>query len=110
MKAIADGAAYVTGAGLDRAYGFSLHGDSTVTTCVLKTLQGEEDHYYVLASDDIAFSNASGIKKALTRYYKDFGMSRAAIETYNAQDIGAWNTRLSACGPYRAICAIPVGW
>ena len=90
VKAIADGAAFVVGAGLDRAYGFSLHGDSTVATCVLKTLQGEEDHYYVLASDDIAFSSASGIKKAFTRYAKDYGMSRAAIETYNAQDIGAW--------------------
>ncbi len=89
-KAIADGAAFVVGAGLDRAYGFSLHGDSTVTTAVLKTIQGEDEHYFVLASDDIKFSSAAGIKKALTRYYKDFGMSRAAIETYNAQDIGAW--------------------
>lgn len=90
VKVIADGAACAVGAGLDRAYGFSLHGDATVTTCVLKTLQGEEDHFYVLASDDIKFSSAAGIKKNLTRYHKDYGMSKVAIETYNAQDIGAW--------------------
>lgn len=90
VPAITAGAAHVVGAGLDRAYGFSLHGDATVSTCVLKVLQGEEEHYYVLASDKIAFSSAGGIKKAFTRYRSHFGMSKAAIESYNAQDIAAW--------------------
>jgi hypothetical protein len=90
VPTLVNGAAYAVGGGLDRAYGFSLHGDSTVATCVLKVLQGEDEHFYVLASDAIKFSAAAGIKKALTRYHRDFGMSRAAIETYNAQDIAAW--------------------
>lgn len=90
VPTLANGAAYAVGAGLDRAYGFSLHGDATVTTAVLKVLVGEDEHYFVLASDAIKFSTASGIKKAFSRYHRDLGMSRAAIETYNAQDIAAW--------------------
>jgi len=90
IKSITGNAAYITGAGLDRAYGFSVHGDNTVTTCVLKTLVGEDDHYYVLASDKISFSSAAGIRKAFTKYKKDFDLSRAAIESYNSQDIAAW--------------------
>lgn len=90
VVSITGGAAHVVGAGLDRAYGFSLHGDATVATCVLKVLIGEDAHYYVLASDKIAFSSASGIRRALTRYRTDHGMSRAAIEHYNSQDIAAW--------------------
>ncbi len=92
VKAITGGAAYVVGAGLDRAYGFSLHGDSTVTTCVLKTTGPDgEAHFYVLASDDIRFSSEGGIKAALTRYHRDFGpVRRAALESYNAADIAAW--------------------
>src|SRR6185369_2907002 len=46
--------------------------------------------FYVLASDKIAFSSASGIKNALTRYNCDHGMSRTAIEAYNSQDIWQW--------------------
>jgi hypothetical protein len=67
-----------------------VHGDNTVTTAVLKTLVGEDDHYYVLASDKISFSSAAGIRKAFTRYKKDFNLSRAAIVSYNSQDIAAW--------------------
>lgn len=67
VASITGGAACIVGGGLDRAYGFSLHGDATVTTAVLKTLIGEEDHFFVLASDKIAFSSAGGIKKALSR-------------------------------------------
>jgi hypothetical protein len=89
-KAIASGAAFVVGGGLDRAYGFSLHGDATVTTAVLKVLEGEDEHLYVLASDSIKFSSAAGIKRAFTRYHRDFGMSRATLEYVNAQDVGAW--------------------
>lgn len=90
VKALADGAAFAVGGGLDRAYGFSLHGDATVTSCVLKVLRGEEEHFFVLASESISFSSAGGIKRAFTRYQKDFGMKRAAIESYNSQDIAAW--------------------
>jgi hypothetical protein len=90
VPTLAAGAAHAVGAGLDRAYGFSLHGDATITTCVLKVLEGEEEHFYVLASEMIRFSSAAGIKKAFGRYRVEFGMSRAAIETYNAQDIAAW--------------------
>jgi len=90
IQSIVGNAAYITGAALDRAFGFSVHGDNTVTTCVLKTLVGEDDHYYVLASDKISFSSAAGIRKAFTRYKKDFNLSRAAIESYNSQDIAAW--------------------
>ena len=90
VPALTDGAAYSVGAGLDRAFGFSLHGDATVSTCVLKQLVGEDEHFYVLASDTVRFSSGRGIKANLTRYRRDHGMSRAAIESYNAQDISAW--------------------
>ena len=90
VAGITAGAAHVVGAGLDRAYGFSLHGDATVATCVLKMLIGEDPHYFVLESDKVAFSAASGIRRALTRYRTQHGMSRAAIESFNAQDIAAW--------------------
>ena len=42
------------------------------------------------ASDKIAFSSAGGIRRALTRYRTDFSLKRAAIESYNSQDIAAW--------------------
>lgn len=90
VASIAGGAACIVGAGLDRAFGFSLHGDATVTTAVLKTLVGEDEHFFVLASDKVSFSSAGGIKKNLTRYARDFGMKKAAIESYNSQDIAAW--------------------
>lgn len=90
VKAVANGRAYATGAGLDRAYGFSFHGDKTVTCAVMKLVENEEEHFYVLASDDVKFSSAAGIKKNLTRYRADFEMSRAALESYNVQDIQAW--------------------
>jgi hypothetical protein len=89
-KAIANGSAYVVGGGLDRAYGFSINGDATVTTCILKVLQGEEEHIYVLASDNVTFSSASGIRKNFQRYQREYGMKTLAIENYNSQDIAAW--------------------
>lgn len=89
-KTIADGRAYAVGGGLDRAYGFSLHGDATVTSCVMMVVENEEPHFYVLADDAVTFSSAGGIKKNLTRYRIDFGMSKAALESYNVQDVAAW--------------------
>lgn len=90
VASITAGAAHVVGGALDRAYAFSAHGDATVTTCVLKTVIGEDPHFYVLASDSILFSAAAGIKRAFTSYHRKHGLSRAAIESYNSQDIWAW--------------------
>lgn len=90
VQSIVGEAAHIVGAGLDRAFGFSVHGDATVTTCVVKVLLGEDEHYFVLASDQIRFSSAGGIKRALSRYASDYGMTRAVIESYNSQDIAAW--------------------
>lgn len=90
VDSIADGRAHVVGAGLDRAFGFSLHGDNTITSALLKVLIGEEEHFYLLASDNIRFSSAAGIKKAFKRYECDYGITRATLESYNSQDIGAW--------------------
>ncbi|MGB0748176.1 MAG: hypothetical protein ACPGO3_05480 [Magnetospiraceae bacterium] len=89
-KAIAGERNHRVGAGLDRAFGFSLHGDATITTCVLKVLQDEAEHYYVLASDNIRFSSADGIKKKFNEYREKHGMSRAVLESYNVQDIASW--------------------
>jgi hypothetical protein len=90
VKALAEGRAFAVGAGLDRAYGFSLHGDQTVTTAVMKVMSGDEEEYFVLDSSSIAFSSAAGIKRNLSAYAKDFGMTRAALESYNSQDVAAW--------------------
>lgn len=92
VKAVAQGRAFAVGAGLDRAYGFSLHGDATVTCAVMKVVHDEQENFYILASDDVRFSSASGIKSNLIRYKKDFQMSRAALESYNVQDVAAWAT------------------
>jgi hypothetical protein len=90
VEALADRRPFAVGGGLDRAYGFSLHGDQTVASAVLKVLDGEEEHIYVLASESIAFSSASGIKRAFSRFHREFGLKKAAIESYNSQDIAAW--------------------
>lgn len=90
VSSITGGAGFVVGAGLDRAVAFSKHGDATVTTCVVKTVIGEDDHFFVLASDKVTFSSGGGIRRNLSRYAKDFGMTRAALESFNVQDLGAW--------------------
>jgi hypothetical protein len=90
IPAIVGNAAYVVGAGLDRAYGFSLHGDATIATAVLKTIKDEDEHYFVLASDKIKFSSASGIRKKFTKYHADWNLKRVSIEAYNAQDVASW--------------------
>lgn len=89
-KAISAGAAYVVAGGLDRAFGGSRHGDATVTTAVVMTTIDDEEHYFVLDSDAVMFSRLGGIKSNFRRYYKDWGMSRAALETYGAQDVYDW--------------------
>lgn len=90
VREIAGEAAFVVGAGLDRAYAFSTNGDRTITTCVLKTIQDDDEHFYVMASDRIRFSNAGAIKRAFTRYHDKFEMKRVAIENPNTTDIQSW--------------------
>ena len=90
VRLLSDGATYAVGGGLDRAYAFSFHGDATVTTCVLKMLVEDEPHYFVLASDKVWMSQASGIKANFERYRKDFELSRVTIEQPNTQDVAQW--------------------
>lgn len=92
-RELAGSSAFVVGGGLDRAYSFSLHGDATVTTAILKMVPPGEDesHYYVLSSDGVPFSTEGGIKRNLTRYRQEYGMRRVAIEIVNATDIAAWS-------------------
>lgn len=89
-QAVAAGAQFVVGAGVDRAFGLSRHGDRTFTCAVLKCLVGEDEHYYVLDSNHVLLSRLGGIKNALTKYHNDFGMSRVVVESYNAQDVADW--------------------
>ncbi|WP_292046285.1 MULTISPECIES: terminase large subunit domain-containing protein [unclassified Brevundimonas] len=89
-KAIAAGASYVVSGGLDRAFGGSKHGDSTITTAIAMTVQDDEEHYYVLDSDAVLFSRLGGIKANFRRYHKEWGMSRCGLETYGAQDVYDW--------------------
>lgn len=89
-KTLTGGASYVVSGGLDRAFGGSTHGDSTVTTCVLKTVVDDEEHFYVLDSDVVLFSRLGGIKTNLKRYHREWGMTRLGLETYGAQDVFDW--------------------
>ena len=83
-------AKYAVGGGLDRAYGFSLHGDNTVFTAVLKTTVNDEAHYWVLYQKKIAFSSGSGIKRAIEHCQGEYGLHNVVLESYNCQDIWAW--------------------
>lgn len=89
-KALAAGASYVVSGGLDRAFGGSKHGDATVTTCVMKTVVDDEEHFYVLDSDAVLFSRLGGIKTNFRKYHRDWGMTRLGLETYGAQDVFDW--------------------
>ena len=82
---------HVIGGGLDRAYGFSLHGDQTIWTAVAK-VAGEDDeaHYSVLNQQAISFSSGRGIKKAIAEDHERYRLENACIEAYNSQDIAAW--------------------
>lgn len=89
-KVLAAGASYVVSGGLDRAFGGSRHGDSTVTTAVVMTTHDDEEHFYVLDSDVVLFSRLGGIKANFRRYHREWGMSRIGLETYGAQDVYDW--------------------
>lgn len=93
LKAVAQGKTFITGGGLDRAYGFSIHGDSTIWTSVAKVASadpGEESHYYVLNQQKILGSLGTLIKKAIQADYDLYKLNNICIEAYNAQDISTW--------------------
>lgn len=84
------GIGHVVGAGVDRARPFSKHGDATICSCVVKAVLNDEEHFFVLASDQITMSMASGIKKRLSEYHRQHGMKRVCFETYETADLAAW--------------------
>ncbi len=86
-----NGQKFIVGGGLDRAYGFSLHGDATIWTSVAKVAGfDEEPHYWLLNQKSIAFSSGRGIKKAINEDQERYQFENLVIEAYNAQDIASW--------------------
>jgi hypothetical protein len=90
LKALTNGAAFIVGAGLDRAFGGSKHGDRTVTACVLKVVLDDEEHIFVIDADSVFLGRLGGIKSRLESYHRGFSMSRATLESYGAQDVADW--------------------
>lgn len=90
LKALTNGSAYIVGGGLDRAFGGSKHGDATVTACVAKFVQGEEEHIYVIDADAVFLGRLGGIKSRFDGYHKDYDMTRLTLESYGAQDVADW--------------------
>jgi hypothetical protein len=91
FKEMIGGRKAVVGGGLDRAYGFSLHGDQTVWTAVAKVAgDQEEPEYYILNQKVIGFSSGRGIKKAILADHDRYGLENCNIESFNSQDIAAW--------------------
>lgn len=93
LEAVAQGRTYVVGAGLDRAYGFSLHGDSTILTYAAKVAAPdplEEPHFYVLRQDSIFGSLGKLIKKSIQSAHDEFSLTNCIVEAYNAQDVFNW--------------------
>jgi hypothetical protein len=90
VKSLAAGSATIVGGGLDRAYGGSSHGDRTVTACVLKVVEDDEEHIYVLDADSVFLSRLGAIKSRFDGYHRDHGMSRLGLESYGAQDLADW--------------------
>ncbi len=85
------GRKFIVGGGLDRAYGFSLHGDATIWTVVAKVAGFDgEPHYWVLNQKNISFSSGRGIKKAISEDNERYELENVVIEAYNAQDIASW--------------------
>jgi hypothetical protein len=90
LKALAAGSATIVGGGLDRAFGGTVRGDSTVTACVAKIAIDSEEHIYVLDADAVPFSRMGGIKSRFENYHTSHGMTRLALESYGAQDVAEW--------------------
>lgn len=102
-QSITSGSPFVVGGGLDRAFGLSRHGDSTVTACLLKVMRDDEEHFYLLASDEVFLSRLGGIRGNFARYAKDFAMSRLGIESYNSQDVRDWATAQPGFGEHTEV-------
>ena len=89
---VADGRAYVVGAGLDRAMAFSFHGDKTVLACLLKTTGANDDdpHFYVLDAHAPMMATEGAIKRKIATFKREHGLKNIAVERYESQDIEAW--------------------
>ncbi|WP_202090489.1 terminase large subunit domain-containing protein [Sphingomonas aliaeris] len=90
LPSLAAGSAYVVGAGLDRAFGGSRHGDRTVTACVVKIVVDDDEHLYVLDANSVFMSRLSVIKARFEGYHCNQDMTRATLESYGAQDVADW--------------------
>ena len=92
LEAWTGGRSFITGGGLDRAFFFSAHGDSTVWTAIAKVAapDGGEPHYVVLNQQKILGSLASGIKKAILADVERYALANVVIEAYNSQDVATW--------------------
>lgn len=90
LNALAAGSASIVGGGLDRAFGGTIRGDSTVTACVAKIAIDDEEHLYVLDASSVLFSRMAVIKCRFDEYHRTFGMSRLGLESYGSQDVADW--------------------
>lgn len=88
---LTNGSAYVTGAGLDRAFGGSKHGDRTVTACVAKIVLDEDEHIFVLDADAVFLGRLSGLKSRFAEYHREHRITRATLESYGSQDVADWS-------------------
>jgi hypothetical protein len=85
------GRKFIVGGGIDRAYGFSKHGDNTIWTCVAKVARNEEEpEFYVLNQQQIAFSSGMLLKRAIAQDQERYKLQNVVIERYNSQDIWSW--------------------
>ena len=88
---LVDGRAYAVGGGLDRALSFSLHGDSTIWTSVLKTsADSGEPEYWLLNQKKIGFSQGRAIKRAILDDHEAYSLRNLTIEQYQSADLAAW--------------------
>ncbi|SOD96629.1 terminase large subunit domain-containing protein [Caenispirillum bisanense] len=90
LDGLTAGRGFMSAAALDRAWGDSSHGDATVTSCVVKVREEEDECYYVVDSSAVDGSTGGGIKANFLRYEHEYKIKRAAFEVYNAQDVFNW--------------------
>ena len=92
VEAVAQGRSFVVGLGLDRAYGFSQHGDATICTSTAKIAagDGEEPHFYIARQEKIFGSLGRLIKKEVMASNEAFGLHNCVFESYNCQDLYGW--------------------
>lgn len=90
LDTLANGSACVTGAGLDRAFGGSKHGDRTVTASVAKIVLDDDEHLFVLDADAVFLGRLSGLKSRFGEYHREHRITRATLESYGSQDVADW--------------------